>query len=104
MFLNSHERWLLRRVGLNGDARRALISALVRDGRFGGEIDVAAQAPGIKLAKRAVRTDLEPMFDRLMNPVEPSVRKVVYGHRRYRVTTGSLAVGDRASSPASSAP
>ena len=33
---------------------------------------------------RPVTGDLEPMFDRLMSPYQPRVRKVVYGHRRYR--------------------
>ena len=33
MMLNTHERWLLRLVGLTGDDRRDLLAALVQDGR-----------------------------------------------------------------------
>jgi hypothetical protein len=83
MLLNTHERWLLRVVGLTGNDRRDLLAA-VHDGGAGDEVDIAAQEGGYDLAKRSRRADLEPMLNRLMNPAEPRVRKVVYGHRRYK--------------------
>ena len=84
MVLNIHERWLLHMVGLRRAERGAMIAELIKDGHAGGDVDLTAQMAGYNLAKRSVRADLERMFDRLMNPSEPSVRKVVYGHRRYR--------------------
>ena len=84
VFLNLHERRLLRLVGLRGAQRRELLAVLVADGHAGGEVDLTAQEAGFNLAKRSVHDDLGPMFDRLMSPYELSVDKVVYGHRRYR--------------------
>ncbi len=84
MILNLHERWLLKRVGLTGRDRRAMLAALTADHQYGGDIDVAAQLPGIELAKRTVRNDLPLWFDRLLNPIDPPVAHVVYGHRTYR--------------------
>jgi hypothetical protein len=84
VILNAHERWLLRRVGLTGHDRRAMLAAIRADHQHGGDIDAAAQLPGIELAKRGVQDDLAAWFDRLLNPVDPSVAHVVYGHRTYR--------------------
>ena len=86
MVLNIHERWLLLTVGLRRADRAAMIAELIKNGHAGGDVDLTAQMAGYNLAKRSVPADLERMFDRLMNPSEPSVRKVVYGHRRYRAT------------------
>jgi hypothetical protein len=83
VLLNSHERRLLRLVGLNGRARREMIRTLIRDGQYGGDIDLTPQEGGFTLARQSVKADLEPMFNRLMNGMEPRVRNVVYGHRTY---------------------
>ncbi len=79
--LNLHERWLLRRVRLTGRARAAMLAVLEP---APGDIDVTAQLGEYKLVKRKVQADLPHWFDRLSDPLQPSVAHVVYGHRRYR--------------------
>jgi hypothetical protein len=56
--LNGHERWLVRRFGLNGHARRELLRELVAHGEYGGDVDVTRQLGGIELGKASVRADL----------------------------------------------
>ncbi|MCW2540787.1 MAG: hypothetical protein JWN95_2512 [Frankiales bacterium] len=85
MFLNLHERWLLRRVGLRRAARNALLDAVRNDPLLRkGEIDLAAQIGGYNMTKRSVTADLENMFNRLISRNDLPVRAVAYGDRRYR--------------------
>jgi hypothetical protein len=84
LFLNLHERWLLRLVGVHRRERRAMLDALEETGRRGGEIDLLAELGGYALGKRSVRKDLPVLFDQVLNPLGPSVHGVAYGDRRYR--------------------
>lgn len=84
-WLNLHERWLLRKVGMDAHRRAAMREALAADGQLApGEIDVAGQLGGIDLAQARVVADLERWFDRLLASYDRPVSKVVYGHRRYK--------------------
>jgi len=84
MILNLHEEWLLLRVRLRGQERRATLRALKADGQHGGKVDVAAQLAGIQLAQATIRRDLAVWFDWLLSPLSQPAAHVVYGHRSYK--------------------